>query len=65
MAGHVSLKVYDMLGKEVKILVDEHKTAGVYNTQFNIGNSQLSSGVYLYKLESSSLSLSKKLVLIK
>jgi hypothetical protein len=38
IAGHVSLKIYDMIGREVKILVDEYKKAGVYNSQLIIHN---------------------------
>lgn len=66
-----TLKVYDLLGKEVAILVDEFKTAGSYEVEFNA--SQLSSGVYFYTLSTSDPSLSsgqnfnqtKRMVLIK
>jgi len=59
----VSLKVYDMLGKEVAKLVNEVKTAGVYNVNFDA--SSLSSGVYFYKIEAGNFSEIKKMMLIK
>ncbi len=60
-ASHVSLKVYDVLGREVATLVDEFKQAGVYHSSFNTlpasptarqgGRSSLASGVYFYRLQ--------------
>jgi photosystem II stability/assembly factor-like uncharacterized protein len=68
----VSLKVYDLLGREVATLVDEYQQAGTYNAQFSIinfstrvGAGQLSSGVYFYRLQSDSYSNTKKLILLK
>jgi hypothetical protein len=52
-AGYVMLKVYDVLGREVAVLVDEFKEAGYYEVEFN--GSSLSSGVYFYKLVVSSI----------
>ncbi|MEW6701601.1 MAG: discoidin domain-containing protein, partial [Bacteroidota bacterium] len=46
----VTLKVYDILGREVATLVNEYQQAGIYNSQFAIRNYQLSSGVYFYRL---------------
>ena len=62
-AGKVSLKVYDVLGKEVAVLVDEYRDAGLYTVNFN--GSNLASGIYLYKLESGSFVSTKKLVLLR
>jgi hypothetical protein len=63
---HVTLKVYDMLGRVVVTLVDEYQSAGIYNSQFSIRNSQLSSGVYLYQLRVGDRFVqSKKMLLIK
>ncbi len=62
-AGLVSLKVYNILGTEVASLVNEFKAAGNYNVPFNASN--LTSGVYLYKLQVGSQSLTKKLTLMK
>jgi subtilisin family serine protease len=62
---HVTLKVYDVLGKEVATLVDEKKQPGMYNSQFSILNPQLSTGVYFYRLTAGSFSQTKKMVLVK
>jgi photosystem II stability/assembly factor-like uncharacterized protein len=59
----VTLKVFDMLGKEVVTLVENEKPAGNYSVNFSAGN--LSSGIYLYTLQAGSSSLTKKLMLIK
>ena len=61
--GFVSLKVYNSLGKEVAVLVNELKPAGRYEVVFN--GSNLSSGVYYYKIESGSFSAVKRMTLIK
>ena len=62
-SGLVTLRVYDILGKEVATLVNEVKNAGSYSVDF--GASNLTSGVYFYKLESSEFSDIKKMMLIK
>ncbi len=59
----VRLIVYDVLGNEVATLVNEEKPAGVYEVEFNA--SQLSSGVYFYKLTSGSFNQSKKMIVLK
>lgn len=61
--GLVSLKIYDILGREVKTLINEVKSAGNYTVDFNA--SEYSSGVYFYKLESNGFSDIKKMMLIK
>jgi hypothetical protein len=58
-----SLKVYDVLGNEVATLVSEEKPAGVYEVEFDASN--LSSGIYLYALQTGSFFESKKMILIK
>jgi hypothetical protein len=62
-AGIVILKIYDILGNEVATLVNEEKSAGKYNVNFNA--SSLSSGVYIYKIQTSSFINSKKMILLK
>ena len=59
----VQLKVYDVLGNEVAMLVDEYKPAGVYEVEFNA--SSLSSGVYFYQLRADKHLETKKMTLIK
>jgi hypothetical protein len=59
----VSLKVFDMLGREVATLVNEVKTAGTYSTTWNA--SGFGSGIYFCKMQAGSFSETKKLVLMK
>ncbi len=47
MGHHVTLKIFDMLGREVTTLVDEEQGAGVKTVEFNTGN--LPSGIYSYR----------------
>jgi len=61
--GIVTIKLYDILGREMKILVNEMKTAGYYKIQFNAGN--LSSGVYFYRMTASDFVAVKKFVVLK
>lgn len=63
--SNISLKVYDVLGNEVAVLVDDYQQAGIYNFQFSISNLQLSSGVYFYTLRAGSFVQTKKMILIK
>jgi subtilisin family serine protease len=59
----VTLKVYDVLGRLVRTLVNDLQTAGTHSVTFDAGG--LSSGVYFYHLKSGSFSAVKKLVLLK
>ncbi|HMU41935.1 MAG TPA: T9SS type A sorting domain-containing protein [Ignavibacteriaceae bacterium] len=59
----VTLKVYDVLGNEVAALVNEEKPAGTYEVNFNA--SQLSSGIYFYKLQAGSFVETKKMILLR
>lgn len=61
--GFVSLKVYDVMGKEVAVLVNEDKNEGIYEVEFDAGN--LASGTYFYRLSSGSFTETKKLLLMK
>lgn len=61
--GFVSLKIYDVLGKMVNILVNEIKSQGQYSVDYNA--SGLPSGVYFYKLECNGFSDVKRMLLIK
>ncbi len=63
VAGNVSLKIYNTLGQEVATLFNGFQNAGKYVADFD--GSKLASGVYLYKLQSNGVSISKKLVLMK
>ena len=61
--GLVTLKVYDILGKEVVTLINEVQSAGTMNITFDA--SELSSGVYYYQLVSGEFTSTKKLILMK
>ncbi|OIO29624.1 hypothetical protein AUJ22_01025 [Candidatus Nomurabacteria bacterium CG1_02_31_12] len=61
--GFVSLKIYDMLGKEVATLINEEKPAGDYTISFNANN--LASGMYIYKISSGPFNQTKKMILMK
>ncbi|MBC8484939.1 MAG: T9SS type A sorting domain-containing protein [Bacteroidetes bacterium] len=61
--GLVTLKVYNVLGKEIATLVNDPKVAGSYSVNFNGEN--LSSGVYFYRLEANDFVAIKKMVLTK
>ncbi len=62
-SGFVTIKVYDVLGREVSVLVNEEKKAGSYNVNFD--GSNLSSGIYFYTLITEKYVSTKKLVLLK
>lgn len=64
-SSHVTLIVYDLLGREIATLVDEYKFAGAYNSEFSIQNSRFSSGVYFYSLKTSTTMLTKKMIFLK
>jgi hypothetical protein len=59
----VKLAVYNLIGQEVQILVDEEKAAGSYEIDFNASN--LTSGIYFYKLQSVNFVETRKMVLLK
>ena len=61
----VTLRVYDVLGNEIAVLVNEWKEPGSYNAQFTISGKQLASGMYFYKIEAGSFNQTKKLILMK
>jgi hypothetical protein len=63
VGSHQTLKVYDLLGKEVATLVDEFKPAGRYEVEFNA--SKLSSGTYFYRLRAGSFIETKKMLILK
>lgn len=59
----VSIKVYDLIGREVAVLVNEVKQPGIYSVSFDAGN--LASGVYFYKMIAGDFSSVKKMNLLK
>jgi hypothetical protein len=63
ISGHITLKVFNILGNEVTTLVNEDKAAGKYNIKFEASN--LPSGIYFYKIQTGSFSETKKMILLK
>lgn len=59
----VSIKVYDVLGKEVATLIDAQQAQGVYEVNFDAAN--LASGMYIYTIQAGSFTSSKKMLLMK
>jgi len=61
--GLVNLKIYDISGKEVAVLVNENLNAGTYNIDFDA--SHLASGTYFYRMETGNVSQTRKMMLVK
>ncbi|MCU7493005.1 MAG: T9SS type A sorting domain-containing protein [Ignavibacteria bacterium] len=61
--SRVTLKIFDMLGKEVTTLVNEYKEQGRYSVEFNA--SHLPSGTYIYELRANDFVKSGKMLLLK
>ena len=62
-SGYVTLKVYNLVGQVVKTLVGEYQEVGTYSKQFDA--SELSAGIYLYKLQVNNFTSVKRMTLIK
>ena len=62
-AGHVTLRVYDMLGREVGTLVDERQVGGSHTVLFD--GARLASGVYMYRLTSGAFTETRRMVILK
>jgi len=60
---HVSLKVFDILGREVRTLLDEVRDEGTYRIRFN--SLGLASGIYIYRISSNNNSVSKKMIVLR
>jgi hypothetical protein len=61
----VKLSVYDILGKEIVVLINKRQNAGRYHFQFSSDYYQLGSGVFIYSLSTENITLSKKMILFK
>lgn len=62
-SGFTTLKIYDMLGREVSTLLNENMTSGTHDVSFN--GSNLSSGIYIYQLSSKGNTITRRMTLIK
>jgi len=63
--GLVTLKVFDVLGREITTLINEMKQPGIYHYTFSLEKYSLSSGIYFYQLRSGNLVQTKKMILLK
>jgi hypothetical protein len=61
--GFVTLKIYDILGREVTTLVNEELNTGSHHVNFNASN--YSSGIYFYQIKAEGFIQTKKMILIK
>ncbi|MCC6549659.1 MAG: T9SS type A sorting domain-containing protein [Ignavibacteriaceae bacterium] len=61
----VTLTVYDILGKEIEVLINEEKPAGTYEVDFTAKSASLSAGVYVYRLRAGAFSETKTMILLK
>ena len=72
VGGKVTLRIYDILGKEIATLVNEERSPGKYEIEFSIGQSvgsgfspDVSSGIYFYRLSVNGYSETKSMILLK
>lgn len=64
-SGFVKITLYDLLGREVTVIVSEQKSAGLHEAIINLQKYNLASGVYYYRLEADGFTKSKKMVYVK
>jgi hypothetical protein len=61
--GFITIRVYDVLGNEIAILINEEKPAGSYEVVFD--GRELTSGIYFYKIIAGSFTETKKMILLR
>ena len=59
----MKLKIYDLLGRDIAMLVNESQNAGIYEVQFSAES--LSSGIYFYRLKAGDFNEIRKMVVVK
>ncbi len=59
---HITLQIFDILGREIQTLIDTDKNAGTYRVRFN--SSDIASGIYIYRISSNSSSVSRKMIIL-
>jgi poly(beta-D-mannuronate) lyase len=64
-AGQVQLRIYDVLGKEIALIVDEYKIPGAYSIRLSTDDYKLTSGVFFYKINTGNYSQTKKMIVLK
>ncbi len=65
MNNYVTLKIYNILGQEIITLVNKEQNIGEYRIKFDAGKHNLSSGVYIYRLQAGKFSETKKMILLR
>ena len=61
--SYITLKVYDILGKEVGTLISDYQPAGLYN--FTFDSNEITNGIYIYRLTNNNVTISKKMTILK
>jgi hypothetical protein len=64
-ASNVKLTLFNILGQEIKILVNGFEAAGVHTIELNASDLNINSGIYIYKLETGSFTQTRKMTLMK
>jgi hypothetical protein len=65
VSGYVTLKIYDVLGREITTLVNEIQSSGYYHSRLSVDGYQLPTGIYFYRIKVNGLSQTKKMVYLK
>ena len=65
IGGHVTLKIYDVLGNEVTTLVNEYQFEGIHHKILSVKNNTFASGIYFYQLQVGNLMQMKKMIILK
>ncbi|MFA7420099.1 MAG: T9SS type A sorting domain-containing protein, partial [Melioribacteraceae bacterium] len=63
--SHISMKIFDILGREITTLIDENKQPGVYSLIINANNLHLSSGIYFYQMRAGNFTKTIKMIYLK
>jgi hypothetical protein len=63
--SYITLKIYDLIGREIIEAVNEYQKPGKYSFHFLTNNYQLTSGIYYYQLRAGSNTSTKKMILLK
>ncbi len=64
-SGFVTLKVFDIAGRQIALLINKIQEAGTYEVNFNASQFGMSAGVYLYKLDAGNFSMTRKMVVLE
>ncbi|MFA3783891.1 family 16 glycosylhydrolase [Melioribacteraceae bacterium 4301-Me] len=65
VSTHVTLKIYDLLGRKIATLVNEEKSSGSYSIKLSTSDYHLSSGIYFYRMTAGKFSETKKMILLQ